>query len=448
MDQEFRENLSIVMKFLKDQRILDALGLVYKSGSTKPNEVSIVAPCETIDAMYHYITKLKTVKSLQIVGTSTVVSSDHEEFYVTRDITAKITNTGMTLCSQKLTASHIHKWILEIYEQYKEYTKNALGDKIYFFDNKPREERGLPVMAVMMDEASKKAQAIQNAPKHLLFTKVPFISNKRFENIFGEEIRLVEQRVNFFLDNKDWYDARGIPYQLGLLLSGLPGTGKTSIIRAIANKTQRHIININFSNITTVTQLKNIFFNEKLHVYNDTQNPDVLSIPIHKRLYVLEEIDAVSDIVYQRTNKKKKPIGDEITLGEILTVLDGTLEATNRIVIMTSNHPEYLDEAFIRPGRVDVSIKFGNATKDTIRDMYKAYLGEVPEDTEIPDTLMTAAEVSQVLFKYAGTKINHEKVIEDIKNFKKIVPVPVIISEPDETSIDDILATLKKQQES
>ena len=75
-------------------------------------------------------------------------------------------------------------------------------------------------------------------------------------------------------------------------------------------------------------------------------------------------------------------------------------------------------------------------------------MGEVPEDIEIPDTLMTAAEVSQVLFKYAGSKINHEKVIEDIKNFKKIVPVPVIISEPDETSIDDILATLKKQQES
>ena len=68
-----------------------------------------------------------------------------------------------------------------------------------------------------------------------IFIKSPFYSNKSFANIFGSEVREVEERVNFFLNNREWYDSRGIPYQLGLLLSGVPGSGKTSIIRAIAN---------------------------------------------------------------------------------------------------------------------------------------------------------------------------------------------------------------------
>jgi hypothetical protein len=139
--------------------------------------------------------------------------------------------------------------------------------------------------------------------------------------------RQVENRVTFFLDNREWYDQRGIPYQLGLLLSGVPGSGKTSIIRAVANLTKRHIVNVNFSTITTATQLKNLFFSEKLTVYTDSSmtSYDVLSIPIENRIYVLEEIDALTNIVRQRIpgERKDDPLPDELTLGEILTALDG-----------------------------------------------------------------------------------------------------------------------------
>jgi len=108
--------------------------------------------------------------------------------------------------------------------------------------------------------------------------------------------------VDFFLKNRAWYDKRGIPYQLGLLLSGIPGSGKTSIIRAMANLTKRHIINVNFANITTATQLKNLFFSDKLTVFTDSTmfNADTLTIPIENRIFVLEEIDAIGNIVHQR----------------------------------------------------------------------------------------------------------------------------------------------------
>jgi ATP-dependent 26S proteasome regulatory subunit len=245
-----------------------------------------------------------------------------------------------------------------------------------------------------------------SAPRQLNFVKSPFYSNKSFANIFGREVREVEERVNFFLNNRSWYDERGIPYQLGLLLSGVPGSGKTSIIRAIANLTKRHIVNVNFANITTATQLKNLFFNEKLSVYTDStmSNFQVLTIPLEHRIYVLEEIDAISDIVKQRVDgeTKNEPVPDELTLGEILTVLDGTLEVPGRMVIMTSNRPEILDKALIRPGRIDVSVKFGYAKKELIVEMFESFFGgEFPRDLifQLPDEKLTAAEVGKVMFR-------------------------------------------------
>ena len=62
----------------------------------------------------------------------------------------------------------------------------------------------------------------------------------------------------------------GIPYTLGLMFSGEPGCGKTSTIKAIANYTKRHIIEIPLSRVTTCRELKEIFFNE---IINDHYVP-------------------------------------------------------------------------------------------------------------------------------------------------------------------------------
>jgi SpoVK/Ycf46/Vps4 family AAA+-type ATPase len=265
----------------------------------------------------------------------------------------------------------------------------------------------------MVSEPDEKNKAVHHmmkimtAPRQLSFIKSPFYSNKSFSNIFGKEVREIEDRVNFFLNNKSWYDMRGIPYQLGLLLSGVPGSGKTSIIRAIANLTKRHIINVNFANITTATQLKNLFFSDKLTVYTDSTMSQfqVLTIPLEHRIYVLEEIDAISNVVKQRVDGevKNEPVPDELTLGEILTVLDGTLEVPGRMLIMTSNRPEILDKALVRPGRIDVSVNFGYAKKELIIEMYQCFFGrKFPEELvqKLPNEKLTAAEIGQVLFRH------------------------------------------------
>ena len=347
--------------------------------------------------------------------------------------TGMVASLSMVLLSNSLSSCEITKWVKYVYLLYKEQIKNALGDTLYFFDHKNRVDQTDPRGSLPIGDDSEKARATQRvmkiatAPRQLNFIKSPFYSNKTFANIFGEEVREVEERVNFFLENKNWYDERGIPYQLGLMLSGVPGSGKTSIIRAIANLTKRHIVNVNFANISTATQLKNLFFSEKITVYTDStmSNFDVLTIPLENRIYVLEEIDAISNIVKQRLEGeiREEPIPDELTLGEILTVLDGTLESPGRIVVMTSNHPEILDRALVRPGRIDVAVKFGYAKRQLITEMFLCFFGQKfsPElVNQIPDEKLTAAEVGQILFRHFKNP-DQQIILDDLIKSSNII---------------------------
>ena len=409
------------MEFLRDYKATDK--------NQEANEI--------VDSILNFISKLDNVPNLQLVGNQTIVNFLDRPLQITSDIFVKIESitknneTGVletisfVLVSNTISASEISRWVKHIYKVYKENIKNSFGDQIYYFDQKNRTDQCDPRGNIAFsdtDNTTLKIMKLNAAPKQLGFVKNKFYSNKSFKNIFGTKVREIEERVNFFLNNKNWYDQKGLPYQLGLLLSGVPGSGKTSIIRAIANLTKRHILNVNFANITTVTQLKNLFFNENITFYSDDSHTQTqtLFLPLDQRIYVLEEIDSIGDIVHQRTefNLPRAALPDELTLADILTVLDGTLECPGRIIIMTSNHPDVLDAALIRPGRIDVSVNFGNADKNLIVEMYRAFFDrEFPQERimEIPDCQLTAAEVGQVFFRHFKL-FDLESVIQDLNS--------------------------------
>jgi hypothetical protein len=251
-----------------------------------------------------------------------------------------------------------------------------------------------------------------------------FQTNRKFSNLFGKDIEIIRNRVNFFCKNRKWYDEKGIPYTLGLLLSGPPGTGKTSTIKCLANETNRHICNVNLNNDMTKTQLENLFFNENLNVMNPmTGQAETYCIPLDQRIYVLEDVDCQSDIVMERALKNENKRGDKETrdtdkavlehyedkhkvdLSFLLNLLDGVLENPGRIVIMTSNFPDTLDSALIRPGRIDVIAKFRNCSNATIRQMleffYDTRLSEEDADRirHLKEEIITPAEMSKVMFE-------------------------------------------------
>lgn len=206
---------------------------------------------------------------------------------------------------------------------------------------------------------------------------------------------------------------QGVPYTLGLLLSGQAGAGKTSSIKCLANETNRHIININLNNDITKNQLENLFFNEMIMVLNVvTGQNEKYEIPLNKRIYVLEDIDCQGDLVHERskTSKDDKSTSvsnstDKIDLSFLLNLLDGVLEIPGRIVIMTSNHISKLDHALIRPGRIDIIADFKKCISDTLVKMIEFFYDIKLSTCEkslimgIRDFIVSPAEMGKIMFE-------------------------------------------------
>ena len=165
--------------------------------------------------------------------------------------------------------------------------------------------------------------------------------------------------------------------KLGFMIYGIPGCGKTSIIKSIVNYTKRYIIYINLNDINNQQHLFNIFHNDI--ICNEF-------IPMNKRIYVLEDIDCDTNIVHDRDQdieiiKKETKVKDEqITLSNILNCLDGIIELKEIIIVMTTNHIEKLDPALIRPGRINMVLELkkldNKSFKEIINYKYKANVKE------------------------------------------------------------------------
>jgi len=169
------------------------------------------------------------------------------------------------------------------------------------------------------------------------------------------------RNIEYFINNKDRYDKLGMQRKIGYLLHGKPGNGKSSIAIAIAKTYNKNIYKIN------------------LNVSQETFLSQIGSIP-QGSVVLMEDVDTFK-ITHDRSNENiKKEKNDDssnpkLLLGDILEVLDGYYYLSECIVIMTTNHIEQLDPAFIRPGRVDHKLELGNVSKEQIVQIIKYFYG-------------------------------------------------------------------------
>ena len=252
------------------------------------------------------------------------------------------------------------------------------------------------------------------------WSEFPFESSRNFRNLFFSGKQQIVNKIHFFLENREWYESKGIPYTLGIGLYGPPGTGKTSFIKALANETGRHLVILSTKLLKTRRDLNRFYFEMRYNTLNEKDQ-----ITFDKKIIVFEDIDCIGDIVLNREEVQKKidlssscghssqelitetsmvvgkilknmdkaesgPLvsslmnkdDEPITLDDILNLWDGIRETPGRILIITSNHYDKLDPALIRPGRIDITHELRNSTQENISDIYQHLFGN-KIDTEL-----------------------------------------------------------------
>ena len=283
---------------------------------------------------------------------------------------------NLEISSKNISLRDLTDWVNDIEKKYKTYVKNK-----------------------MLDTQTLVEISWDSKENYMSVFYAPWQSNVTFDNRFFTGKKEILDKIHFFLSNEDWYKERGIPYTLGILLWGEPGCGKTGFIKALMNLTKRHGIDIKLSKKFNMNSLREV-------ICDDEINSDII-IPQNNRILLFEDIDAMGDVVKDRDLPKeqqdididakikevlfkkskrssRKSIDDNDSifqeasndnnnLSYFLNILDGLHECPGRIIIMTTNKPEYLDKALIRPGRIDFKLNMTKASIEDIKDILNFY---------------------------------------------------------------------------
>jgi mitochondrial chaperone BCS1 len=104
-----------------------------------------------------------------------------------------------------------------------------------------------------------------------------------------------------------------------------------------------------------------------------------------EKFTMVEVVKALKNENNRSRNKVDKPQG--VSLSGLLNAIDGVASHEGRVLVMTTNHPEKLDDALIRPGRVDMQIQFKLASCEQARElfvrMYSDFIIPVPSSLKL-----------------------------------------------------------------
>lgn len=150
----------------------------------------------------------------------------------------------------------------------------------------------------------------------------------------------------------------GIPYRRGYLLHGSPGSGKSSFITALAGSFSLNICILNLS---------------ERGLTDDKLNHLMTNLP-ERSILLLEDIDSAFNL--RKQVGENEGFNSNVTFSGLLNSLDGVASGEKRIVFMTTNFVERLDDALIRPGRVDLIEELGDAEQSQVRELLLKFYGD------------------------------------------------------------------------
>ncbi|KAL2008938.1 hypothetical protein VTN00DRAFT_7132 [Thermoascus crustaceus] len=216
-----------------------------------------------------------------------------------------------------------------------------------------------------------------------------------------EKKRAILKDINEYLHpvTRQWYANHGIPCRRGYLFSGAPGTGKTSLSSALAGifGLDIYVLSLQDSDL------------------NDTHLMRLMSTVPSRCIVLLEDVDAAglsrpedkkapessstepssqrrsSSSHHQRSRTESRSAScskrsttalskASVTLSGLLNAIDGVCSPEGRILVMTTNAPESLDRALVRPGRIDMHVEFELPSREELRELFVSMYSDIDEN--------------------------------------------------------------------
>jgi AAA+ superfamily predicted ATPase len=249
---------------------------------------------------------------------------------------------------------------------FEEFLKKSV---VYFkeFSNAHKDDNNKLKMFISSDDGS-------------YFESIGSRQKRNLESVFlpKEAKKNIIKKIEDFLKSEtiERYKRFGVNHKLTIMLEGVPGTGKSSIITALASH-----FNFNIALISFTPKMTDVNFMRAMRTWernNDTHKE-------RETLLVIEDIDCIF-----KERKSNDESRNMVTFSGILNALDGITTCQNQIVIISTNHIENLDPALIRPGRVDHIMHFDYATKEQIKEMFTVYTKEAVDVTIINTSISTS----------------------------------------------------------
>ncbi|GLT82748.1 hypothetical protein SLE2022_010980 [Rubroshorea leprosula] len=239
--------------------------------------------------------------------------------------------------------------------------------------------------------------------------------------------KMIIDDLETFVGRRKFYKKVGKAWKRGYLLYDPPGTGKSSLIAAMANYLKFDIYDLEHASIYSNSDLRNVLLS--------TTNRSIL---------VIEDIDCSIQVQDRQNHLESDLSNKRLTLSGILNFIDGLWSSCldEKIIVLTTNHKDRLGPALLRPGRMDVHINLSYCTVDAFRILASNYLdisnrdhplfGEI--ESLIQSTEVTPAEVAEELMRSEDADLALQGLVNFLKHKSKCDETEEEVAEIEETN--------------
>jgi len=208
--------------------------------------------------------------------------------------------------------------------------------------------------------------------------------------ILGSDQKRILQEIQFWLDHREWYQERSIPWRRGYVFHGKPGTGKSSFVRAVGQNFDLPIYIFDLASMDN--QYLSKAWSLRCQLYR-------------RRIILIEDIDGVFE---GRKNIAAPNDVQGVTFDCLLNLIDGVDRTDGTLLFITTNRLDVLDPALgggstdevgSRPGRVDRVVELGNLGYEGRLTMAERIIGDLGHSDEIKELAQRHQEITPASFQ-------------------------------------------------